>query len=509
MANRARDWVAYHASRRPDEVALASVDTGVQVTWRSLDDRVGRVAHLLRHRFGVDRGDRVACIAENDPRMFELQFASMRLGAMFVPLNWRLASGELVDLCVDAEPKVLVHDGAWEESAALISEKAGIGSRLAWGASGPVPDYEQSQSEVGFVSAPPGFGLDDPTHILYTSGTTGRPKGALSTHGTLLWNAHNLACTTGVADAGCNMLNPMPLFHAGGLHTCANPILHFGGRVTTMGRFDPAKVLARFVDSDPPVTHIALIPLMYQAIAEQSGFAEARFPDLRYGIVAGAIADPALLRLWADKGVPLQPQYGGTEMGPCALALERSDVERGVAGSAGQPVFSTEVMLADPHGQEVAAGEVGEIWLRGPSVSPGYWRRDSGEFFTDDWFRTGDVAWRDSDGYHYLAGRLKDMYKSGGENVYPAEVELVLARAPGVQDIAVVGVADERWGEVGLAAIVPTPGARPTLEDLSAFAVGKLARYKLPKRLVLVDNLERNVTGKVDKVAIRRKYGGA
>jgi fatty-acyl-CoA synthase len=245
---------------------------------------------------------------------------------------------------------------------------------------------------------------------------------------------------------------------------------------------------------------------MYQAIAAQPGFAEARFPDLRYGIVAGAIADPDLLRLWADKGVPLQPQYGGTEMGPCALALERSDVGRAIAGSAGKPVFSTEVMLADPHGQEVAAGEVGEIWLRGPSVSPGYWRMGKGEFFTGDWFRTGDAAWRDSDGYHYLAGRLKDMYKSGGENVYPAEVELVLAQAPGVQDIAVVGVADERWGEVGLAAIVPTPGARPTLEDLTAFAAGQLARYKLPKRLVLVDDLERNVTGKVDKAAVKTKY---
>jgi fatty-acyl-CoA synthase len=506
VTNRAHDWVAYHANRRPDDVALASVDTGLQVTWATLEDRVGRLAHILRHRFRVEKGDRVSCIAENDPRVFELQFACMRLGAMLVPLNWRLAIAELVDICLDCEPKVLVHDGAWEETAGILADKAGTGPRFAWGAGGLVPDYEGLQQEAGFVSASPDLSLDDPTHILYTSGTTGRPKGALSTQGTLLWNAHNLACTTGVADAGCNMLNPMPLFHAGGLHTCANPILHFGGRVATMAKFEPSTILARFVDSDPPVTHIALIPLMYQALADQPGFTDARFPDLRYGIVAGAIADPELLRLWADKGVPLQPQYGGTEMGPCALALERSDVERGIAGSVGTPVFSTDVLLAGPDGEEVAAGEVGEIWLRGPSVSPGYWRIGQGDFFTGDWFRTGDAAWRDSDGYHYLAGRLKDMYKSGGENVYPAEVELVLARAPGVQDIAVVGVADERWGEVGLALIVPIPGARPTLEDLGAFAAGKLARYKVPKRLVLVENLGRNVTGKVDKAAVREKY---
>ena len=506
MTNRAHDWIAYHAHRRPDDVALASADTGVQVTWRALEDRVGRLASVLRHSFGVEKGTRVGCLAENDPRLFELQFACMRLGAMFVPLNWRLAIAELVDICLDAEPQVLVHDGVWEETAEILAEKAGIGPRLAWAACGPVPDYEQLQGEAGFVSASPDLSLDDPTHILYTSGTTGRPKGALSTQGTLLWNAHNLACTTGVAEAGCHMLNPMPLFHAGGLHTCANPILHFGGRVTTMAKFEPGKILARFVDSDPPVTHIALIPLMYQALAEEPGFTEARFPNLRYGIVAGAIADPVLLRLWADKGAPLQPQYGGTEMGPCALSLERADVERGIAGSVGTPVFSTEVMLADPDGTEVAAGEVGEIWLRGPSVSPGYWRVSQRDFFTGDWFRTGDAAWRDSDGYHYLAGRLKDMYKSGGENVYPAEVELVLARAPGVQDIAVVGVPDERWGEVGLAVIVPLPGSQPTLELLGAFAAGQLARYKLPKRLVLVDHLERNVTGKVDKAAIRTKY---
>ncbi len=247
---------------------------------------------------------------------------------------------------------------------------------------------------------------------------------------------------------------------------------------------------------------------MYQAIQAVPGFGDADLSHLRHLIVAGAIGTPELFQAWKARGLPLQPQYGGTEMGPMAFALdhEAEHQDKAEAGSAGMAALHTEIRLVDPAGNDVAAGEVGEIWLRGPSVTVGYWCKPRHDFFTDDWFRTGDAARRDADGCYYLAGRTKEMYKSGGENVYPAEVENVLSLHPAVADLAVVGVSDEQWGEVGMAVVVAAPGAELTLEDLVAFAGDKLARFKLPKRLAIVPELPRNVTGKVNRDALREQY---
>jgi fatty-acyl-CoA synthase len=248
---------------------------------------------------------------------------------------------------------------------------------------------------------------------------------------------------------------------------------------------------------------------MYTAIAAQPGFGAADLSAMRCGVVAGAIAQPDLVQAWWDRGARLQPQYGGTEMGPCALVLDTDDLDHARRGSQGRSPMHSEVRLVDPVTQEdVEAGADGEIWVRGPSVSVGYWRREKSYYFAPgDWLRTGDVARRDEDGYHYFTGRMKEMYKSGGENVYPAEVELVLANSPEVQDIAVVGVADLKWGEVGMAVVVAAPDSSPTLESLREFGEQRLARYKLPQHLVVVDELARNVTGKVSREQLRAMYG--
>jgi fatty-acyl-CoA synthase len=502
----AHDWVAYHAAHCPDAPALRRAEDDRTTTWADLEQRVAGAAGALR-ALGVGAGDRIALITENDPRVFEIQFAAMRLGALFVPLNWRLTVHELAEICLDAEPAVLVHDDVWAETAIAVAEKAGVTRRLTWNVATD-GEYEQAVAAASPVGPRREGTHGDPTHILYTSGTTGRPKGALCTHGTLIWQALNTAHTTGYSAAGCHHLNPMPLFHAGGLNVMANPILYFGGAVTTMRRFDPAAILAAFVGTTPRITHFAAIPLMYQAIAAQPGFADADLAHLRHLIVAGAIGTPELFRAWAERGLPLQSQYGGTEMGPMAFALDHQaeHQDKAEAGSAGRGAMHTEIRLVDPAGNDVAEGEVGEIWLRGPSVTVGYWRKPRADFFTGDWFRTGDAARRDADGYYYLAGRTKEMYKSGGENVYPAEVENVLSLHPAVADLAVVGVADDTWGEVGLAVVVAAPGAEPTLDDLVTFAGDKLARFKLPKRLAVVEDLPRNVTGKVNRDALRAQY---
>jgi fatty-acyl-CoA synthase len=508
MHTAAHDWVACHAARRPHAPALRRAEDGRLLSWAELEDRVARAAGALR-ALDVRAGDRVAVLAENDPRVFEVQFAAMRLGALFVPLNWRLTAHELAEICLDADPAILIHDDVWADTAAAVAEKAAVPRRLAWTVEDPLGgSYGDALDAAASLRPRTVATHDDPTHILYTSGTTGRPKGALSTHGTLLWQALNTAHTTGYAGQNCHHLNQMPLFHAGGLNVMANPILYFGGAVTTMRRFDPAAVLAAFADPGVPVTHFAAIPLMYAAISAQPGFADADLSHLRHLIVAGAIATPDLLREWSARGLPLQPQYGGTEMGPMAFALDHETArqDKAEAGSAGQGALHTEIRLVDPSGQDVAAGETGEIWLRGPSVTVGYWGKPRSEFFTDDWFRTGDAARRDADGYYYLAGRTKEMYKSGGENVYPAEVENVLSLHPAVTDLAVVGVPDPTWGEVGVAVAVVADGASLTLADLVTFAGDRLARYKLPKRLVVVADLPRNVTGKVNRDALREQY---
>ena len=412
----APDLPHFHAARIPSEIALSDGDTGVDYTWAQLDDRVGRAAAVLSTQHGVVAGDRVCLLCDNDPRVFELQFACMRLGALFVPLNWRLSPHELHDIVADAGPVLMVHDGKWRSLAAELAEKAGL-ERLSWNDATAARDYEQALAEADWL-APQPHEFDEQTHILYTSGTTGHPKGALSTHGTMFWQAANLSGVSLLARPS-HMLCPIPLFHAGGLLTVAMPLLHYGGHVTTMRRFEPAAMLAKIVDPRAPVTHLSQIPAMYTAISEEPGFAAADLSQLRCGVIAGAIAQPDLVQAWWDRGARLQPQYGGTEMGPCALVLDTDDLEYARRQSQGRPPLHSEVQLVNPEtGDEVAVGQDGEIWVRGPSVAVGYWRRDYDDYFAPGgWLRTGDVARRDADGYHYFTGRITEMYKSGGENV--------------------------------------------------------------------------------------------
>jgi fatty-acyl-CoA synthase len=493
----ALDWVAHHARIRPDDVALASADTGEQVSWAELERRVGSTAAALLAA-GLEPGDRIAVIAHNDPRVLALQFAAMRAGVIVVPLNWRLVVAEMCYQCTDAGVSAIAHDAAWASAAAEVAGAAGVPRLLAM----------ETLADHDGQPVPPGeYDPDATTHVLYTSGTTGRPKGATASHRSLMWNAFNIARATGIAEDGVHMLNPMPLFHAGGLNVLCNPILLHGGRVTTMHRWDPSAILNYLGDTANAVTHITTAAPLLQMLVDAPEFPTTDLSTLRRMVIGGSATTPELLKVFAAKGILLNPQYGGTETGPPALVLE-DGYERALTGTCGKPVMHTQVRLVDPDTQaDVGVDEVGEIWLKGPSITPGYWKLPREDHFVDGWFRTGDAARRDAEGYYYVSGRFKDMYKTGGENVYAAEVENVLVDVPGVAEVAIVGVPDPKWGEVGLAVVVAVPGATVTLEDLQAACDGKLARYKRPARLVLTDALERNVTGKVSKPALLARYG--
>jgi fatty-acyl-CoA synthase len=499
----ATDWVRLNARRYGTAPALRNIETGERYTWSELDERVGRLAGALTG-LGVSVGDRVLLLAEGDTRTFELQFACMRLGAIMVPLNWRLALPELIELARDAEPSIVVHDDVWRESAVAIAAAVRAPAALSWRSDDPQTDYEKALAGASAVEPRDDLPLDAPTHILHTSGTTGLPKGAITSAKTMTWQTFNTAADAGMTGPGCVHLNPMPLFHAGGLTTVSAPMLLTGGCVATMRRFDAPAVARLLADPAQGVTHFTAPPVMWLMLSEQPDYAIGDFGHLSFAQVAGGVPSLELLDRWSAKGVLLRQAYGGTELGPAVTTMPADEVYRRPA-SCGRAVPFTHVRLVGEDGNDVSGTEVGEVWINGPSVTPGYWRRDPARDGSrvEGWFRTGDAAWRDADGFYYLVDRFKDMYKSGGENVAPAEVERVIATHLDVVDVAVIGVPDPKWGEVGKAFVVVRTGAELTLEQLREHCGEQIARYKAPQHLVVVAELPRNTTGKIVKARLR------
>ena len=509
MPNRHHDWIAHHAARRPDAPAAVDLASGRSLDYRAFDRRIAGLAGHLRDACGVGPGARVAMLAQNGTDILEAQFACFRLGALFVPLNWRLASAELDAIAADCTPAALVHDGEFADAAAGLAGRHGIAHRLPRGA-------EDSPYERAIAAARPLDRLhpathDDPCLILYTSGTTGVPKGAVSTHGTVFWNAVNCAGAAGLT-AGTAQLCVLPMFHIAGLNLFANPILHLGGTVAVMRRFDAGEALRRLADPALGVTHFHGAPPLYQAMAQHPDFAATDLSRLGGAFVGAAPVPLELLEAWRRKGVALRQGYGLTETGPLVLNLEAADAGR-KAGSAGKPVLHAEVrVVAEAGARDAAPGEVGELWVRGPAVTPGYWNNPEATraaFVEGGWLRTGDAVRVDEEGFFFVVDRWKDMFVSGGENVYPAEVENVLYRHPAVAEAAVIGVPDERWGEVGRAVVVPRPGAAPTEAELLAHCAAALARYKIPRSVVFADELPRSAVGKVHKPTLRQRFGAA
>jgi fatty-acyl-CoA synthase len=501
MTELVKDWVARQAGRRPDAIALAGLDGAQPLTWARLEDRVGRLAGVL-HDHGVAPGDRVALLAENDPRIFETQFACMRIGAVLVPLSWRLTPPELRQQLADADPLVLVHDTAWAERAGELA--GGELAVLGWG--DPDSGYERAIANATPVAG----GELDPdavTHVLYTSGTTGRPKGVLCTNRTLVAQAQNLAHSSRMAEAGGHHLNIVPLFHAGGLNVFSNPMLFWGGRVTTVRRFDAGQTLELITDPRLAVTHLCGVLQMYEWLTALPRFGTARFPTLRTVLYGGwGPSAAAIYDAFAERGVWVQLSYGASEIGPNVSILSRPDPDAARRGTSGTILPHTAVRLVGPDGNDVPHGAPGEVWVRGPGVTPGYWKQPRDESFAGEWFRTGDAARLDDAGHLYVVGRVKEMYRSGGENVYPAEVEAVLAPMPGIRELAVVGIPDEKWGETGLVAVVPEPGVTVTLDAVRAFADGRLARFKLPNALLVLDALPRSATEKISRPRLRELW---
>ncbi|MGW6929766.1 acyl-CoA synthetase [Lentzea sp. NPDC054927] len=490
-------WPARRARISPHRTAL--VQAGRSLTYAELAHRVERLAAVLTG-LGVRRGDRVAYLGVNDITVFETLFATTLCGAIFVPLNHRLSGREIGYMLADSGASLLVHSADADELVA---------------AAGPLPrvlrtsDFDQ---EIPAAGEPPAAGvtLDDPCLLLYTSGTTGKPKAAVLTHGNLTWNTVNQLAHFDVLSTD-RALCVAPLFHCVGLGQITLPTLFKGGSVEPVAKFDPGAILARIEQAG--ITGFSAVPTMLQMLCQDPSWDTTDLSSLTCVLYGGSPVMERVARAWLDRGVRLLQGYGMTEASPgVSMATHDGTLEHPV--SAGVPHFFTDIAALGEDDRVTPLGaEPAELLVRGPNVFAGYWdrpRESRDSFVEGEWFRSGDVV-RVDDGWTHVVDRVKDLIISGGENVYPAEVEAVIAELDEVESCAVVGVADERWGEVGVAYVV-------TRADLDEDALHKhleagLARYKVPKHLRFVDTLPRNATGKVRRVELRalaaRAFGAA
>ncbi len=498
MSVAASDWIAHHAHFAPNKEAVYDVASDRHFTYAEFDDRIRRLALYLKS-LGVELGDRVAVLCHNDSDAFEVQFACQRLGAIFLPLNWRLAVPELEFICNDATPKVLIYGTEFEGQAAEVARLAAIPQSITM-ANGAASDYEAGIAAAAGELPPVSREMTDIWTIMYTSGTTGRPKGAQITYQMAFYNSVHCAVTAIVNSHSTN-LTFLPTFHTGGLNVYANPVFHTGGTNVVMRTFDPEHFLHLLTDKQIGITHALGVPTNFLMLAQVPGFAEADFSNLVTLGVGGAAAPEALIEEYGAQGILLQQGWGMTETGPLGLLLS-GDKALEKVGSSGLPGMYVKLRIVDEDGNELGDNQVGELLIKGPNVTPGYWNRPEAnrEIFTaDGYFHTGDAARRDADGYYYIVDRWKDMFISGGENVYPVEVENVIYQLDGILENAVVGVPHEKWGEVGRAYVVLKPGANLDDEAILGHCKSQLATYKVPKQVRYMDELPHNATGKVLK----------
>jgi fatty-acyl-CoA synthase len=484
------------AAIQPDKTAVhfRGRDLSYAELWRRIAEASLRLAAL-----GVARGDRVAYLGCNSPEILVLLFALARIGAMLVPLNFRLAPPEHQAILDHSGAKWLLaerefhaHGDTLRAALPGLSLLSLEGAREGW--------LEWNALPVSGTLANPAGEDADPVLIVYTSGTTGKPKGAVHTQSGLVWNAINATHYQELTGAD-HVLTVLPMFHVGGLCIQTLPALHAGATVTLHPRFDPGAWLSEVASRRPTLT--LLVPAVMRALVDHPAWKRTDLTSLRMAAAGSSTIPDSLIAAFHEHGVTVTQIYGATETGPVSIYLRAEDARR-KAGSAGKAALHAEVRLVDANDRDVAQGKVGEILVRGPNVMQGYWKDPDNPSFRDGWFRSGDLAYQDEEGFYFVVGRSKDMIISGGENIYPAELENVLADCDRIAEAAVIGLEDAKWGEVAVAVVGRRPGSALNEADVRALYEGRLARYKHPRRVVFMESLPKNAMGKVQKFELRR-----
>lgn len=493
------DWLANQAEAAPDALALFDLATGRKTTYSEMYDRSRRIASLMVNQFGVDPGDRVMVVAYNSTDLYEILFACWRIGAIYMPVNWRLAAPEIAAIVDDATPTMMISDRAFENTVGSLDLP------VFWRTETDENPYETTIAAAAPWDSFVEPDLDATTNLLYTSGTTGRPKGVIST-----WRMQAMAVDQAahvILGSATRTLTAAPMFHTAGLNSFALPLFYYGGTVHIMRHWDAPAALSYLSDPELGITHTLGVPVQFQMMTQCDGFASATFPTVQRAGVGGAPVTEELLTQYQEKGLMLCNSYGMTEVfGVATLPPEKAQKK---LGCVGWPVVGTDIRIADEDDTPLPSNVVGEIQIQSEGVTPGYWQAPELTASTrsaDGWFRTGDMGRLDDEGALYVVDRKKDMFISGGENVYPAEVENVLAQFPEIAEAAVIGVPDEQWGEVGHAVIVlkdSQPLDKTTVRERCS---EHLARYKVPKHISFAESLPRSAQGKIQKKELKETY---
>jgi len=506
-------WIHRRRVKSADQTALISGDD--RLSYAELAARIDRLANALDAR-GIRSGDRVAYLGDNHPAFLETLFACGVLGAIFVPLNTRLAAPEIAFALTDSGSRILVHAAALNELAERGSTGTQVVQRIVVAdatapaaGSDPVGPLVEHFDDV--IDGAPvthrdeNVTLDDPALILYTSGTTGQPKGALLTHGNMTWNSFNVLVDYDFVSSDVALMIA-PMFHVASLGMGVLPTLLKGGAVVLEPKFDPGRTLRLIEQHQASI--ISGVPTTYQLLCEHPDWDSTDISSLQKLTCGGSAVPARVLEAYEKRGLSFSGGYGLTETAPGATSLA-AHKSREKAGSAGLPHFFTDVRIVDETGSEVPDGQVGEIQISGPNVIREYWNRPEAtadSYAGNVWFRSGDMGYFDDHGYLFISDRLKDMIISGGENIYPAEIELAISELESVSSVAVIGIPDQKWGEVPCAVITVRDGFTLDTNDIQVHLRDRLARYKIPKRVVVVAEMPRTASGKIRKADLRKTH---
>ena len=490
-----RDWLKKWAKYTPNQLFLREYDRNIEWTYSDFNNRTTALAHHLIYKYNIKKGDRIAIYSKNNSEYVLLFLACIKIGAILVPLNFRLTPRELNVLISDANPTLFVYESEYQDEISninsLITEIEQISlesiTRFLMG------DVQQSSAITNDISD------DDIVMILYTSGTTGLPKGAIINHRMLFWNSINTALRLDLNSMD-HTQSYAPFFHTGGWNVLFTPFLHHGASHTILSKFD-ADLILQLMEKEK-TTLLFGVPTMLQMMSDSPYFDKVDLSSVRYAVVGGAPMPIPLINIWHEKGIYIRQGYGLTEVGPNCFSLHQDDAMR-KKGSIGFPNFYINTKIVNEKGNECKSNEVGELWLKSPVVTPGYWNKpkETIDAMTDGWFHTGDMVSQDEDSYVFVVDRKKNMFISGGENVYPAEVESFIVTNPHIKEVSVIGVTDEKWGEVGHAFIVKKKNEL-TEEEILEFCKGKLAKYKIPEYVSFLKVLPRNEAGKINRMEL-------
>lgn len=477
------DWLQRWNTYAPERVVVRDPALKRDIRYREIYHLSQIIAHELSI-LGVSQGDRIAVLAKNHWFYIAMLFGVQRLGGILLPLNYRLARPEVDFIIGNAEPKVVFVESEFLDRIAYSDR---IYDWVSWMERCSIAKFSD---EIEFSTE-----VEDSCLLLYTSGTTGNPKGALINHRMLFWNSINTQLRLGLSQND-RTVSFAPFFHTGGWNVLLTPYLHIGAKTLMLEKFDAEQVL-RLIEQEK-LTMLFGVPTMLDLMARTEVFASADLSSLRFVVVGGEPMPIHLIQTWEKKGIPIRQGYGLTEFGPNVFSLSENDSIRKI-GSIGSPNFYIQTRIVDASGADVPKGETGELWLKGPVGTPGYWRNEQAtrDLYQGDWLKTGDLVRQDDEGYFYVAGRKKEMFISGGENVYPAEIEQALRAHPEVLEAAVVGIPDPKWGEGGLAFVVCKSPLQE--EDILQHCRNRLARFKVPKRVVFLKQLPKSDSGKILK----------